>query len=134
MAASIVIEGLEEAMKRMDPGVLKEPLLRFLDVVGKRVVEATREKAPRKTGRLHDSIARTLDRATPPKWVRIESKVKGFPYPDRLDTSAAMHYAGGPLKGRQTQGWFSKTAEKTVQELGSHVDDLEREITRLMEG
>ena len=137
MGVTVEVRGLEEAVARLSPEVLRGPFGRFLTRCGVKVQELVTERAPVDTGRLQTSLAYQVDGGVLPTWVRVGSHVEaeGFSYPQHLDESDWPHYVGTQWSGELTKGWFSGTIEERgVPEVERLAGILEDELAREMEG
>jgi len=134
--ASVKIEGLERAIKKLAPSLYGKPVERFLNRVGIAVTKKQTEYAATKSARMKTSLGMGEEGnvwqplGKPATGLRIGTNVKhkGFSYPRALDESAKYHYARGPRKGQQTMGWFSKGVERAKDEIDKSLETLKREI------
>lgn len=135
MSSGIEQEGLEEALRTLDPKRLNEPIRLFLWSGGQAVKTTAQARAPIGAGTMKSSIKVTMSKAVPPRWSKIGSNVRsgGFPYPAALEGSGRYHYRGGGQSGAPTRGWFSgavKQSEATIKRLWS---TLEKRILEAFE-
>jgi hypothetical protein len=148
---TIKIEGLDEALKRLNSSLYAEPLRRFWQRVGILVINQAHLNAPVDTGRLRSSLAQgapnsisEIDSANPPLWAKVGTNVnrEGFFYPRALEESDRYHHRGGgaggagnlkakaqsKFGGQPTKGWFSGSIREAVDQLDQWLDKLKEEI------
>lgn len=77
---SVKLEGLDKAIRNVDPRILRAPLRRFFERSGIQVTNYAKERSPVDTGRLRSSLANYTDRAEPPMYARIGTNVFYAPF------------------------------------------------------
>lgn len=130
---------LNRILRKCDPKILADPLKRFFDRAGIAVTNQAKLSAPVDTGRMRASLGKGAsggiwdqDTSAPPLWLKVGTNVnhRGFSYPFALDNSDRYHYRGTHpnLRGKPTQGWFSSSLEKSVNDIRRFLATLGREI------
>lgn len=133
---SIEIEGLEEALKALDPAVVHKALRRFLERAAAKTLELVTKKAPVDTGRLQSSLTFNVDGSTPPLWAEVGTNVtkRGFSYPGFLDEGHGRNYRWTQWKGSPTEGWFGVTAKKAEGDISRYKERMQDELKAEMVG
>lgn len=124
----IVIEGLEDARRKLSPELFAKVIREFWHDAGKIVMNETRAAAPSDKGTLKGSLDIgapgsffKISPTDPAEWAEVGTNVDraGFRYPWALENSDYYHFApakGGGTFGRRgsragrkpTKGWFSE--------------------------
>jgi len=135
MSISIVLAGMPEVVKRLEPGSLYGSAL-------KRALEDTRDygdrlmhkRVPKLTGALEAAIVTRIDSREVPLWASIEipnmPTRNGFRYGGALEGSDRYHYRSGPYKGRTTKAWWSGARKLVQTYLRRRVRQLAADIER----
>ncbi len=80
MSMEVEIEGLKEAMARLDAGLVAGPVRAFMSRAAMYVEGKAKEKAPVDTGRLRSSITHEVDGETVPQWAKVGTNLSYAPY------------------------------------------------------
>lgn len=134
------IDRMVRKLRNLEAGrTLRPHVMRYFERAGETVLNNLRVWSPVKTGRLRTSLAKgapeglwRISGFPVPKQLRIGTNVKhrGESYPRILDKSPIHTYARGPREGQLTQGWFSKSKDRTRRSLNKLRDILGADIVQ----
>lgn len=76
----VEIEGLKEALARLDAGLVAGPVRAFMSRAAMYIEAKAKEKAPVDVGRLRTSITHEVDTETVPQWAKVGTNLFYAPY------------------------------------------------------
>ncbi len=113
MSMEVEIEGLKEAMARIDAGLVAGPVRAFMSRAAMYIEAEAKKNAPVDTGRLRTSITHEVDTEnTVPQWAKVGSNLFYAPYME-YGTGLRTDGTGGSGKrhhppGDALQGWAER--------------------------
>lgn len=116
MTVKVVIQGIPEIVKKLEPGTLYGRALKeVMDETRKYGYQTmTQKRAPvGETGDLVAAVDSRLDTREVPLFASVEiphlPTKEGFRYGGALEGGSKYRYRSGPLRGKPTKGWWSGT-------------------------
>jgi hypothetical protein len=127
---SVRVEGLAALQRKLRTDVLlAPPLTSAMHAAAADAARIVEGRAPRRSGRLADSIQTRVDRRPVPTWASVSVTARrrsrkfprGYRYPRLLDYSPKSHH----------QRWFRGAIAPAKNALARHVEAAKRQIDRI---
>lgn len=152
----VEIVGAERLLRQLTPGMIAQPMRRFLSRVAIDIESGSKKLAPVDTGRLRSSITHKVDPAGFPGWATVGTNVSyaapvhegaraHFPPPAALAGWARRHGmtdASAPFliaraisrRGQKPKPFLKDAVMASVRGIGRHLGTFAAEIRRAWDG